>query len=132
MKALLLAAGLSAALALPAQAATPEENLYYWGQCAVAGGIYEASVEGGSSNAAINDAYKQFMVLMPRMEKHVDGIAAELGDAKSAPVLAKLRSDYTAVLDGWDGQGEPEAFFIRTFGPIMDRCIAEAANLPEA
>jgi hypothetical protein len=131
IKAVLLAAGLSAAVALPVQAATPEEDLYHWGQCAVAGGLYEAAVDDGASNPAIVDSYKRFRVLMPRMEKHVDGIADALG-TKAEPVLTKLKADYTAVLEGWDEKGDPHDFFVRAFGPIIDRCITEAATLPEA
>ena len=71
-------------------------------------------------------------MLMPRMEEHVDAIADALGDAKAEPVLTKLKADYTAVLEGWDGQGDPHDFFVRAFGPIMDRCLIEAATLPEA
>ena len=56
IRAVLLTAGLSAATALPVQAATPEEDLYHWGQCAVAGGLYEVAVEDGTSNAAIVDS----------------------------------------------------------------------------
>ncbi len=114
----------------PSLAATPEEELYRWGECAAAIGAYEAQIERGSANADIVDGYGAFMRVRPRVERYANSLAGSLDGTAVAAVSGKLLSKYRPLLAQAKNEDDPGAFVVKTFGPLLERCIAESETLP--
>ncbi len=127
-----LTAGLCAALfALPALAASPEdEALYHWGECAVVSALYETAVEEGSDDRRITAALADFHIFEPRMEAYVNGLAASIGEARAEAVQTKLMIDYEGPMTVWAETEDRDGYLLATWGKTMDRCLEEATVLP--
>lgn len=134
MRRLTTSLGVSAILIwqAPASAATPEETLYRWGECAIASGVYRALVKEGTKNPIILKGHEDFERVVPKVEQHTNTLARTLGSEASRAIQTRMFVDYDARLNAiWDVE-DSAAIAVKTFGPILDRCLIEAAALPKA